>query len=108
MAVLGGMEFCSARRAKVNNPAIHRWGAVATGKVRRDERMGRLGRQEAKRHFFRPYGTFFVLGSGSEMNRCAIFARPSAGTSGWDPFVPCPGQPDDDPNPFHRNKRGIL
>jgi len=56
MAVLGGMEFCSARRAKVNNPAIHRWGAVATGKVRRDERMGRLGRQEAKRHFFRPYG----------------------------------------------------
>ena len=27
--------------------------------------------------FFRPYGTFFVLGSCPAMNRWAIFARPS-------------------------------
>jgi hypothetical protein len=50
------------------------------------------------------YGTFFVLGSYPAMNRWAIFGRPY-GTSDRDPFVSCPGQSDDDLNPFHRNKR---
>jgi len=46
---------------------------------RRDDRTLWLERGEAKWDFFRPDGTFLILG-GPAMNRWAIFGRPS-GTS---------------------------
>jgi hypothetical protein len=69
------MQLCSAHRAKENGPAIHPWDALVMGNVPQGRQTLWLECEEAKRDFFRPYGTFFGLAGDPAMNRWAIFGR---------------------------------
>ena len=76
-------------------------------KSRRDGRTRWLECEQAERYFFRPDGTFFVLGGGPAMNRWAIFGRPS-GTPATDPVVPSPGWACDNLDLFQQRLPGML